>query len=102
MAASNTHVVIIGGGLVGLNTALFLTDRGATVTIVDSSVMGSGAAQGNAGFMCPGQLAPLPAPGMVLNSLKSLVNPDSALRIHPTALPSMVGWGLKFMRASHA
>lgn len=95
------HVVIVGGGLIGLTSALFLTERGATVTIVDAAAMGSGASQGNAGFFAPGQLAPLAAPGMVLSSLKSLTNPDSALRIRPRALPSMIGWGLTFMRASN-
>ena len=95
------HVVIVGGGLIGLTSALFLTERGATVSIVDASAMGSGASQGNAGFFCPGQLAPLAAPGMILSSLRSLAKPDSALRIRPRALPSMIGWGWTFMRASN-
>src|SRR4029078_6579550 len=46
------NVVIIGGVLVGLSSALFLTEAGAEVTIIDNSALGSGAARGNAGFMC--------------------------------------------------
>ena len=46
------NVVIVGGGLVGLSSALFLTEAGAEVTIIDSAALGSGAARGNAGFMC--------------------------------------------------
>lgn len=98
---ASPHVVIVGGGLIGLTSALFLTERGATVSIIDSSAMGSGASQGNAGFFCPGQLAPLAAPGMILSSLRSLMKPDSALRIRPRAVPSMIGWGWTFMRASN-
>jgi D-amino-acid dehydrogenase len=100
--SSRTHVVIIGAGLIGLTTALELTERGASVTIVDVTEPGSGASQGNAGFFCPGQLAPLAAPGQITTALRSLINPDSALRIHPKALPSMIGWGWRFMRASTA
>lgn len=94
------HVVIVGGGLIGLTSALFLTERGATVSIIDTSAVGSGASQGNAGFFCPGQLAPLAGPGMIMSSLRSLAQPNSALRIRPRALPSMIGWGWTFMRAS--
>lgn len=100
-SSASPHVIIVGGGLIGLTSALFLTERGATVSIIDASAMGSGASQGNAGFFCPGQLAPLAAPGMILSSLRSLTQPDSALRIRPSALPSMIGWGWTFMRASN-
>ena len=34
-------VVIVGGGLVGLSSALFLTEAGADVTIIDSAALGS-------------------------------------------------------------
>ncbi len=100
-SSASPHVVIVGGGLIGLTSALFLTERGATVSIIDASAMGSGASQGNAGFFAPGQLAPLAAPGMILSSLRSLAQPDSALRIRPRALPSMIGWGWAFIRASN-
>ena len=36
------EVVIVGGGLVGLSSALFLTEAGADVTIVDSEGLGGG------------------------------------------------------------
>ena len=91
-------VVIVGGGLVGLSSALFLTEAGADVTIVDSAALGSGAARGNAGFMCTAIVEPLPAPGAIGNALRSLRDPARALRILPKAIPRMAPWLLTFAR----
>ncbi|MEA3185575.1 MAG: D-amino-acid dehydrogenase [Ilumatobacteraceae bacterium] len=91
-------VVIVGGGLVGLSSALFLTEAGAEVTIIDSGALGSGAARGNAGFMCTAIVEPLPAPGAIGNALRSLRDPTRALRILPKAIPKMAPWLLSFAR----
>lgn len=91
-------VVIIGGGLVGLSSALFLTEAGAEVTIIDSGALGSGAARGNAGFMCTAIVEPLPAPGAIVNALRSLRDPSRALRVLPKAVPKMTPWLLAFGR----
>lgn len=97
-----TDVVIVGGGLIGLSAALMLADRGAAVAVVDSGALGSGAARGNAGFMCTALLEPLAAPGAVTSAITSLRDPTRALRLHARALPGMVGWGLHFARAATA
>ena len=91
-------VVIVGGGLVGLSSALFLTEAGADVTIVDSTTLGGGAARGNAGFMCTAIVEPLPAPGAIGNALKALRDPQPALRVLPKAIPAMTPWLLAFAR----
>ena len=91
-------VVIVGGGLVGLSSALFLTEAGAEVTIIDNAALGSGAARGNAGFMCTAIVEPLPAPGAIGNALKSLRDPQRALRVLPKAIPQMTPWLVAFAR----
>jgi D-amino-acid dehydrogenase len=93
-------VAIIGGGLIGLSTALLLADHGVDVTVLDSGELGGGAARGNAGFMCSALLEPLAAPGAVKSALASLNDPTRALRLHLRALPTMVGWGLHFARSA--
>ncbi len=92
------EVVLVGGGLVGLSSALFLTEAGADVTIVDSEGLGGGAARGNAGFMCTAIVEPLPAPGAIRNALTSLRDPARALRVLPKAIPQMAPWLLAFAR----
>ena len=97
---ASTSVVIVGGGLIGLSSALALHERGAEVTVVDAAALGSGAARGNAGFLCPTLLSPLPGPGMLRNAARALVDRDGSLRIRPRAVPSMARWGVGFVRAS--
>ncbi len=93
-------VVIVGGGLIGLSTALLLSERGAEVTVIDHGQLGGGAARGNAGFMCTTLLEPLAAPGAVKSAITSLRDPTRALRVHTRALPGMIGWGLHFARSA--
>lgn len=52
------RVVVVGGGLVGLCTAFALSEQGAEVVVLDRGNVGSGAARGNAGYICPSQLGP--------------------------------------------
>lgn len=92
------QVVIVGGGLVGLSSALFLSEAGADVTVLDNAALGSGAARGNAGFMCTAIVEPLPAPGAIGNALRSLRDPTRALRVLPKAVPGMIGWLATFAR----
>jgi len=94
-------VVIVGGGLIGLTSALALHERGATVSLVDHAGLGSGAARGNAGFLCLTLLSPLPGPGMVRTAAKALATRDGPLRIRPRAVPSMLRWGGGFLRAAN-
>ncbi len=95
-------VVVLGGGLIGLTSALLLSADGCDVTLVDSAALGSGAARGNAGFLCPTLLAPLPGPGQLRAAFTGLSDPTRALRVRPQALPSMARWSLGFVRASTA
>ena len=94
-------VVIVGGGLIGLTSALALHERGASVTLIDRAELGSGAARGNAGFLCPTLLSPLPGPGMLHTAAKALVTRDGPLRIHPRAVPSMLRWSIGFLGAAN-
>lgn len=93
-------VAVVGGGLLGLSTALLLAERGADVTVVDIGELGGGAARGNAGFMCTTLLEPLASPGAVKSAITSLHDPTRALRLHARALPGMFGWGLHFARSA--
>ena len=97
----STSVVIVGGGLIGLTSALALHERGASVTLVDHAALGSGAARGNAGFLSPTLLSPLPGPGMLRTAARALVTRDGPLRVRPRAVPSMLRWSSGFLRAAN-
>lgn len=94
------HVVIVGGGLIGLCTAHAVLRDGHTVTIVEADHLGAGAARGNAGELTPQQVAPLASPNMAKDVIKGVFSPSHYLTISLTKLPQLAFWGLDFILAS--
>lgn len=86
---TTADVLVVGGGAVGLATAHALRRSGRSVTIVDRALLGSGAATGNAGEVCPTELSPLAAPGVLKVALSNSYRRGSALYIQPRALPGL-------------
>ena len=70
--------------MVGLATAWFLQERGATVTVIDRDGVAAGASWGNAGWVCPGLVSPLPEPSVLRYGLRALFDPSAALYVPPT------------------
>src|SRR3954452_13589539 len=89
-------VVIIGAGIVGTSCAHELARRGVKVTIVDKGDAGCGCSYGNAGWITPCFALPLPMPGMLMQSIKWLSDPDSPLYIKPRQSWDLVRWLTRF------
>jgi len=83
-----SRAAVVGAGIVGLSVAWFLQEEGFEVTVFDGRGIAGGASAGNAGWITPGMVSPLPEPGVVGYALRSLVRRDSPLRVAPSALPS--------------
>jgi len=92
-------VVVVGGGVVGLCCALALERRGAAVTLVDAGPREAAASHVNAGWIVPTLAEPVPAPGLVGQSLRWMLRPDSPLFIAPRLDPAFLRWLLAFWRA---
>jgi D-amino-acid dehydrogenase len=82
------RAAIVGAGIVGLCVAWFLQDEGFAVTVYDRRDVAAGASAGNAGWISPAMVAPLPEPSALRYGLASLLRPDSPLRIPPGSLPA--------------
>lgn len=95
------RICIIGGGLIGLFSAYYLTEKGYSVEIVDKGDFNQGASFGNAGMICPSHFTPLAAPGVVLKSLKWMFNEKSPFYIRPRLNPSFLKWCLQFFLSSN-
>ena len=101
--SSSKHILIIGGGVIGLTTAYYLTRRGHRVTLVDRATPDHlGCSYGNAGMIAPSHFVPLAAPGMVALGLKWMWNPESPFYIKPRLDWDLFSWGWKFYRAANA
>jgi D-amino-acid dehydrogenase len=94
-----TRVAVIGGGVVGLCAAKSLTQHGAEVVLLERGRCGGAASEGNAGWITPGLSAPIPAPGVVAQALRWMLDRESPLLIRPRLDPSFLGWLVSFWRA---
>lgn len=97
---SASHVTIIGGGIVGVCSALYLQRAGFKVTIVDSGPIGEGCSFGNAGNISPGAVVPYLIPGILREIPKWLFDPDGPLRIRPGYFFKALPWFLRAVKKS--
>lgn len=91
-------VLIVGGGVVGLATALALAEAGRSVRVIEAGAVGRGASHGNCGTITPSHAPPLAAPGTVLQAMKWLLTPDAPLYVHPGLDPMLWRWLFAFAR----
>jgi D-amino-acid dehydrogenase len=92
-------VVIVGGGAIGLCSAYFLAQRGASVVVLDKGEPGHGSSLHNAGYISPSHFVPLAAPGVFTQGLKWMFNPTSPLYIKPRFDLDFFSWAWRFARA---
>lgn len=98
---SNTtdgHVIIVGGGIVGIACAHYLSKSGMKVTVIEKDGMAGACSQGNCGYICASHILPLTEPEALWTGMKSLFNPKAAFRIKPSLRPALINWLLQFAR----
>lgn len=95
-------VAIIGSGIIGLATAYALAKRGAEVVMVGDRAPGSGASSNNAGWIVPAECGPLPAPGVVLQTLRWMLDPASPVYVRPSLRPSFLSFMVGMLRSCNA
>lgn len=94
------HIVVIGGGVVGLTTAWSLLEAGHQVTLVErEGEVASGASHANGGQLSYRYVSPLADEGVPFKALKWLFDPDGPLRFRPEASWQQWSWLLSFLRA---
>lgn len=98
---TSAPVVVVGGGVIGLCVAHYLTSAGVAVEVVERASLGSGASWGNAGWVCLSHSAPVPAPGVTHYALRSLGRPESPLYLRPSLDPRFLGWLWRMWRSSN-
>jgi D-amino-acid dehydrogenase len=95
------HVLIIGGGIVGLSIAYYCARKGLRVTLVERDGRNRGGCSFvNAGMLVPSHIVPLASPGMVQLALRWMWNPESPFYVKPRWSMDLARWGWKFHRAA--
>ncbi len=96
------HILIVGGGVIGLCSAWHALERGHRVTLLDrESSDHDGCSAGNAGMIVPSHFIPLSAPGMFRYALLNLFQPKSPFSIKPRMNMELLQWGVSFLLSSN-
>ena len=93
------NITVIGAGIVGVATAIYLQRDGHRVTIVDKGEPGQGTSFGNAGSIAPSSIIPFALPGTLKNVPKWITDPLGPLSVSWRQIPSLLPWFLHFRSA---
>lgn len=97
------HVLVIGGGLMGVTTAHYLVEAGHAVTLVERAPeLAADGSFANGGILHAGHAAPWNTPAVAGQLLRWLGREGSPLLLRPARLPGMARWGLGFLRHCRA
>src|SRR5678815_2043662 len=78
-------VTIIGGGVIGLCCAYYLTKAGYSVRVIDRGDIKTGTSFGNAGYVSPSHFVPLASPGIIAKGLQWMLSSTSPFYIKPVS-----------------
>ena len=97
--ADAPHVMVLGGGVIGVASAWFLARNGCRVTLIErrrAAALETSFA--NAGLITPGMSDPWTAPGTPMLILKWLGRENAPFLLRLRAIPGLLSWGLRFLR----
>ena len=86
------EVHILGGGVIGLCSAWYLSKEGFQVTVIDQGDFTNGTSYGNAGMIVPSHFIPMASPGVIKQGIKWLLNAKSPFYIRPRFDPQLWLW----------
>ena len=99
MTLARHEAIVIGAGVAGLSTALYLRRAGVAVVVIDPLPPAGGASFGNAGLLSPDTAVPIALPGMLRKVPGWLTDPLGPLSVRPSYFPRAVPWLLRWIRS---
>ncbi len=89
--------VIVGGGIIGLTTALLLQEKNINVLLIDKGKIAQGASRGNAGHIATEQVFPI-ADRSILKKIPSMLFDDlGPLHVDWRYLLRLAPWGIRLL-----
>lgn len=92
--------IVIGAGIVGICTALYLQEAGRRVTLIDRLPPGEGTSSGNAGIVSAGSVHPEAMPGIWKEIPHMLLQRMAPVSARPFYLPRLLPWFIRFLASS--
>lgn len=96
------NIIIIGGGIIGLSSAYYLSKQGHHITVLDKGDITDNCSFGNAGMIVPSHFVPLAAPGMISQGIRWMFDSKSPFYVKPSLGGGLPAWGMKFLRKATA
>ena len=95
------RIIVIGAGIVGVSTAIWLQRSGFKVTIIDQKGPATGASHGNAGILAASSIIPVPNPSLIKKLPFYLLSKDSPVFFKMSYLPQMFPFLMSYLSKSN-
>lgn len=92
------EAVVVGAGAVGMSIAYQLAGRGLDTTVIERGPVGVGTSSGNAGFVVPSHVIPVPEPGMFSLAVRSMLSGKGPVTVRSPLSPGLWRWAAAFLR----
>ena len=98
-SGERVDVLVVGGGVIGLSTALELARRGASVRLLEAREgPGLECSFGNSGLIAPSHCIPLAAPGLV-RRIPGWLRKGGAVYVKPRVSVELARFGVQLLRS---
>ncbi len=91
------NIIVVGAGIAGVSTALWLQRFGENVTLMDRGDPGEGTSFGNAGVLASCSITPVTSPKMIPKVPGYLLNPEFPLYVIWQKLPYLTPFLVRYL-----
>jgi glycine/D-amino acid oxidase-like deaminating enzyme len=99
MTLARHDAIVVGAGVAGMSTALYLRRAGLDVAVIDPLPPAGGASFGNAGLISPDTAVPIALPGMLPKVPRWLIDPLGPLSVRPSYFPRALPWLMRWIES---
>ena len=96
------HIAVVGAGIVGVSTAIWLQREGHDVTLIDRAGPAEGTSFGNGGVLASCSMVPVTVPGLLTKAPRMLFDPNQPLFLRWGYLPRLLPWLVRYLRNANA
>ncbi|MCA0870699.1 FAD-dependent oxidoreductase [Seohaeicola saemankumensis] len=102
MSEHRKTVAVIGAGIVGVSTAIWLQRDGHDVILIDRAGPAEGTSFGNGGVLASCAVVPVPVPGLLAKAPRMLLDSNQPLFLKWRYVPRLLPWLTRYMGHANA